>query len=94
MAQGVAYIKPPTSVADGAYLDLIPSGEAVIHNIYVPMGSAVEYYWSDGSNNIKFDSDTVGRDNQQYHCSSAGYIRVKNISGGAIYIGADGMGTG
>lgn len=94
MAQGVAYIVGPTSVANGSFLDLIPgSGEAVVHNIYVPSGSAVEYYWYDGTNSIKFDSDTVGRDNQQYHVTTTVYVRVKNVSGGSIYLGADGMGT-
>jgi hypothetical protein len=94
MAAGVAFQVGPSSIADGSYLDIVPaSGEAVVHNIYVPTGTSVEYYFYDGANSIKFDTDTQGKENVQYHITTTKYLRVKNVSGSAAYFAADGMGT-
>jgi hypothetical protein len=97
MAVGDAYIKAPESIANAAHLDLQPGAgvEIVVHNIYVPVGSAVELYYFDGTDTIKFDEDPVdgSRYNQQFHCTNSVYVRVKNVSGAALILGADGMVT-
>ena len=95
MAAGDAYVVAPTSTANNASLTLAQGSgvEVVVHNIYY--GGAVEFYWTDGTNPIKFDSDTAlgGRLNLQHHCTQTRYISIKNVSGGTIFIGADGMTT-
>lgn len=84
-----------TSVATTAYLDIVPGAgvEWVIHNIY--WGGAVECYFYDGTNEVKFDVDTMfgGRIGAVFHCTSARRIRIKNVSAGSIFIGYDGIQT-
>lgn len=95
MAVGDVFDCVPTSVADAAFLAIQPSGtaEAVIHNIYY--GGAVEFYKYDGTNSIKFDSDAAagGRLGYAFHVKNSCYIRIKNVSGAAIYIAYDGIYT-
>jgi hypothetical protein len=97
MAAGDAYIKAPTSTGNGSYLDLQPSAgvEVVVHNIYVGTGVAYEVYYSDGTNNILALTMPSGGGalNLQMHCSNSFYVRVKNTSGGTVYLAADGMVT-
>jgi hypothetical protein len=92
---GAAYVVTPTSVADTAFLVFQPAGssEIVLHNIYVPQGSAVELYWSNGTNDILIDSGTESYNDFHFHCTNTVYIRVKNVSGGSIRLGGDGMYT-
>lgn len=95
MAAGDIYQAGPTSVANAGFLALQPatSTEIVVHNIYY--GGAVELYYYDGTNSILFDSDSSGggRLNLTHHCSFTKYVRVKNVSGGAVYVAGDGMFT-
>lgn len=93
--RGDVYIVPPTSTADDAFLDLVPgaSEAIVIHNVYVPVGTAVELYWSDGVTDILIDSGTETFASWQFHATENGYVRVKNVSGGSADLGADGMYT-
>lgn len=95
MAAGDAYIVLPTSVANNASLALQPGSgvEVVVHNIYY--GGAVQISYTDGTNPIQFDADTAAgaRLNLQHHCVNTRYVSVKNVSGGAIFIAADGMTT-
>lgn len=97
MAAGDAYIKAPASIANGNFMDLQPgaSVEVVIHDIYVPTGTAYEVYFSDGTNNILYLSMPAGGAalNLQAHCSNSYYVRVKNTSGSAAYMSASGMTT-
>jgi hypothetical protein len=97
MAAGDAYIKAPTSTASGSFLDLQPgaSVEVVIHDIYVPVGSAYEVYYSDATNNILYLAMPAGGGalNLQAHCTNSYYVRVKNTSGSTIYMAASGMTT-
>lgn len=85
-----------SQIANGSYLSIQPTGtqEAVIHNIYCEDGS-VEHYFTDGSNTIKFDSDTTNgtREGMFFHVTNTKYIKVKNVSGGALYFGFDGIYT-
>lgn len=82
-----------TSVANDAYLDIQPASgiEWVIHNLY-HAGSA-ELYISDGTNEIKVMSDTTesGWLGYYLHANNDRYYRIKNISGGSIYLGYDGV---
>ena len=82
-----------SSVSASAYLDIVAGSGAewVIHNIY--WAGAVELYFYDGTNEIKFDSDTVfgGRIGAVFHCTESKRIRIKNVSAGAFYIGYDGV---
>ena len=98
MAAGDAYIKDPVSVAANGFLDLQPAAntEIVVHNVYVNgTGKAVEFYFYDGTNSILFDSDTAdgSRQGVAWHCTNTRYVRVKNVSGAALLIAADGMYT-
>jgi len=98
MAAGDAYVVQSAAVANGSFLDLQPTAglEVVVHNIYVPIQASFELYWYDGTNTIKFDLDlggVGGRFNQQFHCTNAKYVRVKNTSGSAQNLGADGIYT-
>jgi hypothetical protein len=98
MAVGDIVQVGPTSVANGAFLDLDPASAAVewiIFNVYVPLDKAVEFYYYDGTNSILFDSDTTdgSRYNLVWRCSDTKFVRIKNVSGGAIFISADGSVT-
>ena len=96
MAAGDAVVQLSASVANNSFLDLQPGAgvEWVIHNIYTVEGAAYELYWYDGTNSLKIDHDAaVGRYNLQLHCTNAKYVRIKNVSGVANHLGADGMVT-
>lgn len=95
MAAGDAYIASPVSTADAAHLDLQPSAgvEVVVHNVYVPEGTAIELYYYDGADTIKHFSTNTSLYNVQFHCTNSVYIRVKNVSGSAAILAADGMTT-
>lgn len=95
MAAGDAYIVSPVSTADTAFLDLQPSAgvEVVVHNISVPEGTKVEIYQYDGTDSIKVSTSYGSLWNMQLHCTNSVYYRVKNVSGAAAILGADGMTT-
>lgn len=83
------------SVADGEYLTIQPAEgtEIVVHNL--AYGGAVEIYFTDGANQVKADSDTGAGSllGFYFHCTNSLYYRVKNVSGGAIYICYEGVVT-
>jgi hypothetical protein len=95
MAAGDAYLKDPTSITNNSFLELQPAGgtEIVLHTIYY--AGAVELYFYDGTDTIKFDTDGAAgvRRNLNHHCSNTVWVRVKNVSGSTMMIGADGMYT-
>ena len=95
MAAGAAYVVTPTSVNNNAFLAFQPAGttEIVLHNIYVPQGELVEIYWSDGTNDILIDQGSESYNDFHFHCTNLVYVRVKNVSGGSIRLGGDGMYT-
>lgn len=97
MAKGDVFQEGPTSIADLAFLDIQPGAsiEWVIHNVYVPEGVAVEFEYFDGTNVILFDSDSVDgtRFMVNWHATNSVRVRVKNVSGGTIFIAADGIVT-
>lgn len=73
------------SVGNGSYLDIKPTGtdEWVVQNIFYDQ--PVEFYFSNGSINIKYDSDTGAgaQTNQFVGVTTTWYLRVKNVSGSA-----------
>jgi len=83
------------SVADAAFLSIKPTtgNEWVIHNIYVPEGNDVELYWTDDSNDSLVDTNDGSWLNYHWHVTAGFYLKVKNVSGGSIYIGYDGIQT-
>ncbi len=97
MAAGDVFQEGPTSIADAGFLDIQPGStiEWVIHNVYVPEGVAVEFEYFDGTNIIKFDSDAVDgtRFMVNWHVTNGTRVRVKNVSGGAAFVAADGIVT-
>ena len=95
MAAGDAYIVSPVSTADTAHLDLQPSAgvEVVVHNCYLPEGKKVEIYVYDGTDTILVMTTYTSLFNVQFHCTNSVYVRMKNVSGGAIILSADGMTT-
>lgn len=85
-----------SSIAANAVLDIKPSSgvEWVIHNIYYNQGT-VEFYKTDGTNLLKFDSDPSAgaRLGAVFHCTNAQWIQVKNTAATATIIGYDGIQT-
>ena len=82
-----------SSIADDASLSIQPSSgvEWIIHNISVPEDAEVEIYFSDGSNDILSVSNTGGYIDGHFHVTNSHYYKIKNVSGGSIYIGYDGI---
>jgi len=79
------------SKGDDAYLDIKPvSDQWDIHNIFHE--DAVELYWSDGTNNLKFatGSGASAFAFLIFEVTSSLYIRVKNIAGAPKLIGYSG----
>ena len=78
-------------------MDLNPSAgvEIVIHNIYVPTGTSYTVEKYDGTDSTIFASMPAGGGmlNVQFHCVNGDRIRVKNTSGSAANMAADGMVT-
>lgn len=69
--------------------------EWVIHNIYYGAGTTIEFYKTDGTNAIKFDSDTSAgaRLGAVFHVTNTQWIQIKNTSAGAVIVGYDGIQT-
>lgn len=84
-----------SSVANNASLTIQPGSGAewLIKNIYY--GGACELYRTDGTNTIKIDSDgSAGhRLSVSYLLTNGVYLSLKNVSGGAVYMGYDGLVT-
>jgi hypothetical protein len=84
-----------SQVTSGNYLDIRPpeGEEWVIHNIYY--SGAVELYFTDGTNYIKFDTGggSGGHLNFNFHITYNYWIAVKNITDTNILIGFDGIQT-
>ena len=97
MAAGDLFQVGPTSITDTSFLDIQPGAgiEWVIHNVYVPEGKAVEFEYFDGTNIILFDSDAVDgtRFMVNWHATNGTRVRVKNVSGGTVFLAADGIVT-
>lgn len=82
------------SVANTAYLSIQPASgvEWVIHNI--DFGGAVEISRYDGTDEIIFRTESaIGEYACVRHVTNGQYLRVKNVSGGTIKIGYDGVQT-
>ena len=80
------------SITNAASLTIQPGAgiEWVIHNI--DFGGAVEIYRTDGTNTILFRSESVaGEYACVRHLTNGDYLTVKNVSGGTIKIGYDGV---
>ena len=71
------------------------AGEATIHNFYTPSSAAWELYRSDGTNEILLFSCTGPLLGYVCHVqATAGvYLKMKNKSGGTVYMGFDGIVT-
>ena len=92
MAIGDA-INTLSSVADDAYLTIQPGTDVewIIHNILVSETADIELYITDGSNPVKIISPTGGLLDYHFHATNGIYYTVKNVSGGTLYIGFDGI---
>ena len=92
MTVGDTVVGLSASVADDGYMDIQPGSgiEWSIHNIF--WADAVEIYWYDGTNTIKFDSDggNGARLNTVLEVTNSKYIRVKNVSDAVQNIGYSG----
>lgn len=95
MAAGDVYEGQTNTLSNGSSVSIQPSSgvEVVIHNIYY--SGKVEFYKTDGSTDILFDSDAAAgaRLAGMWHCTNAKYIKVKNVSGGNINVAFDGIQT-
>jgi hypothetical protein len=81
------------SVANNAVLTIQPAGQAeyTIHNIHY--GGAVQLIFTDGTNTINSlsDSSAGGMFGYNFNVTNALYLTIKNVSGGTILIGFDGV---
>jgi hypothetical protein len=93
MAIGDAVVIASTSVIDDAFLTIQPASgvEWIIHNIYIPPTAAVELYATDGTNDILMDLNQGGYMGYFFHLTNAQYMKVKNVSGGTVYMKYDGI---
>jgi hypothetical protein len=94
MVAGDVYSGISAGVADDGFLTIRPTpigDEASIHNIYVTETAEIEVYYTDGINSILIITNTGSLYSTQFHVTNTYYITVKNISGGAIDMGFDGI---
>ena len=84
-----------SSIADDAYLTIQPAAgvEWCVKNILFPATKAVELYFYDGTNEVLLDSASASWVSYSYDLNNTRYLRVKNVSGAAIYIGYTGIVT-
>ncbi len=83
-----------TSVADNASVDVQPASgvEWILQNVYA--AGAVEIYYTDGTNTCGVADQLTGAGsltNMVHRCTNGYYIKIKNVSGGAINIGYSGV---
>lgn len=82
-------------VTNGSTYDIRPASgvEWVIHNVYY--NNSIEFYRTDGTNTIKFDSDTGAgaRLGACFRLNNGNYLQVKNVSGATATFAYDGMQT-
>lgn len=97
MAVGDKVASIVSVVANTGTLDIRPTAgiEWTVHNIYYNAGTTIEFYKTDGTNAIKFDSDTSAgaRLGAVFHCTNTQWIQIKNTSGAAVLVGYDGVQT-
>jgi len=83
------------SIADQASMVIQPNGteEWVIHNI--EYGGAMELYRVSAAGSLLFDSDTGSgaRLGYAFHVTLTQWLEMKNVSGGPVLIGYDGIVT-
>lgn len=95
MAVNDVFSGGPTSVAAAAFLTIQPAAgvEAVIANVY--HDGPVELYFSDGTTDLKHDSDTAGGVFRALgaNVTNARYLKVKNTDTVARNIAYDGIQT-
>jgi hypothetical protein len=94
MASGDA-VNGLASVGSGAYLTIQPGAgvEWIIHNIFVPDGSSsgVEVYAWTGATFILIATITSSMLTHNFHVTNTYYMKLKNLAGGALYLGYDGI---
>jgi hypothetical protein len=85
----------PASVADTAFLTIQPGSgiEWRIENIYADYGEAIELYRCNSTTNIKIDETSEGGfgGGYKWYLTNSNYLKVKNVSGGAINMSYDGI---
>ena len=94
MAKGDVKAGISAGVADNGYMTVQPASGEEWCILGVWYEGAVELYLTDGTNDIKFDSDTgagywVGR----LPLTNTTYLKVKNVSGSAQDMGYTGYQT-
>jgi hypothetical protein len=82
-----------SSVSNGNYLSIQPGAGVEWQLLDLYFGGAWELYRTDGTNAIKIDEGiTTGSLQQRKMIASNGiYFRIKNVSGGSVYMGYDGI---
>jgi hypothetical protein len=83
-----------SNVANDNYLTIQPASgdEYIITNIWA--AGAIEVYMSDGTNNVLIENTAVepySFNNYKWIASNSYYLKVKNVSGGSVYIGCSGI---
>jgi hypothetical protein len=83
-----------SSVANDAYLTIQPASgdEYIINSIWA--AGAIEIYMTDGTNNVLVENTAVepySFNGCKWIASNTYYLKVKNVSGGSIYIGCSGL---
>ena len=96
MAVGDVFEDFSANVANGDYLSVQPAAgyQAVVHNLF--WAGSVELYNQEGANQILYRTPAAGAGGDAfyaYHVTNTHYIRIKNISGGAIHLAFDGVYT-
>lgn len=95
MAAGDKFIVKTAALADAAYFTVQPSAgvEVVIHNVFVPAGSAISVTAYDGTNEVVWHSGPGPLLFHNIGITNSNYMRVQNNSGGSIPVVVQGVQT-
>lgn len=95
MAAGDKFVVKQASLANSSFLTVQPGAgtEVVIHNILVPAGAVIGVTAYDGTNEVEWHNGSGPLLSHHVGLTNADYMRVQNLSGGAIDIVVQGVVT-
>jgi hypothetical protein len=96
MAVGDVFAGGPTSIANGAFMNMQPAtgAEAIVNNILLPeVPDGFELHFFDGTTSEKIRQLSSSFYGLYLRVTNTRYYRIKNVSGSAKNCGWDGVTT-
>ena len=95
MAAGDKFVIKSASLANNAFLEVRPGSgvEVVIHNVLVPAGVTIGVTAYDGTNEVQWHNGSAPLFSHSIGLTNADYMRVQNLSGGAVTVVVQGVVT-